>query len=68
MRPEPGKIHGKQRLPWINLAAAAAWLGAAVAKLGSLIVDKPEPGKVIPGMMLDFLVGLALLAGYSAAT
>ncbi len=56
------------REPAAFLAAAAAWLGAAVAKLGSLFVDKPEPGKVVPGMILDAFVGLALLAGYSAAT
>ena len=55
------------REPAAFLAAAAAWLGAGVAKLGSLIIDKPEPGKVIPGMVMDFLIGLALLAGFSAA-
>ena len=52
------------REPAAFLAAAAAWLGAAVAKLISLALDRPDPGKVVPGLVLDALIGFALLAGY----
>lgn len=54
------------REPAAFLAAAAAWLGAAVAKLISLVLDRPEPGKVVPGLVLDALIGFALLAGHTA--
>lgn len=55
------------REPAAFLAAAAAFFGGGVAKLLSLAIDRPAPGKVAPGLILDFVVGAALLAGHAAA-
>ncbi len=55
------------REPAAFLAAAAAFFGGGVAKILSLVIDRPEPGKVMPGLLLDFFVGAALLTGYAAA-
>jgi hypothetical protein len=52
------------REPAAFLVGAAAFMGGGVAKLISLAIDRPEPGKVVPGLILDFVVGAALLAGH----
>lgn len=52
------------REPAAFLVGAAAFFGGGVAKLISLAIDRPEPAKVVPGLVLDFIVGAALLAGH----
>jgi hypothetical protein len=54
------------RDPHAYLVAGLAYLGLAFVKLISLVVDKPPPAKVLPGLLVDGSVGLLLVAGFWA--
>jgi hypothetical protein len=52
------------RHPQAYLMAGLAYLGLAAAKVIALAVDKPAPGKVVPGLLVDASVGLLLALGF----
>jgi hypothetical protein len=54
------------RHPEAYLVAGLAYLGLSLAKVVALAVDKPAPGKVVPGLLVDASVGLLLVAGFWA--
>jgi hypothetical protein len=54
------------RHPQVYLVAGLSYLGLAFAKVIALVVDKPAPGKVVPGLLVDASVGLLLVAGFWA--
>ncbi|MDR3634762.1 MAG: hypothetical protein P4L84_13240 [Isosphaeraceae bacterium] len=54
------------RHPYAYLVAGLGYLGLASAKVIALAVDRPPPGKVVPGLLVDASVGLLLAAGFWA--
>jgi hypothetical protein len=54
------------RQPQVYLVAGLAFVGLALVKVIALVVDKPPPGKVVPGLLADASVGLLLVAGFWA--
>ena len=54
------------RHPQTYLAAGLAYVGLSLAKVIALVVDKPAPGKVVPGLLVDASIGLLLVAGFWA--
>ena len=54
------------RQPQVYLVAGLAYVGLAFVKVIALVVDKPPPGKVVPGLLVDASVGLLLVAGFWA--
>jgi hypothetical protein len=54
------------RHPHVYLAAGLAYLGLALGKGIALVVDRPSPAKVVPGLLVDALVGGLLVAGFWA--
>ncbi len=54
------------RNPHAYLVAGLGYVGLALAKVIALVVDKPPPGKVVPGLLIDGSVGLLLAAGFWA--
>ena len=45
------------------LTAAAAWLGAAVMRLPSLVVDRGSFPRAIGGAVMELTIGLLLATG-----
>ncbi len=54
------------RHPQAYVVAGLASLGLAFVKTIALVVDKPPPRKVVPGLLVDASVGLSLMAGFWA--
>jgi hypothetical protein len=54
------------RDPRAYLVAGLAYVGLASVKVIALVVDKPAPGKVVPGLLVDASIGLLLVAGFWA--
>ncbi len=54
------------RDPRAYLVAGLAYVGLAFVKAIALVVDKPAPGKVVPGLLVDAAIGLSLAAGFWA--
>jgi hypothetical protein len=54
------------RNPHAYLVAGLAYVGLAFAKVVAIVIDKPAPGKVVPGLLVDASVGLLLIAGFWA--
>ena len=54
------------RHPQAYLVAGLAYVGLASVKVIALVVDKPAPRKVVPGLLVDASVGLLLVAGFWA--
>ncbi len=54
------------RDPQAYLVAGLAYAGLAFVKVIALVADRPAPGKVIPGLLVDASVGALLAAGFWA--
>jgi hypothetical protein len=54
------------RDPQAYLVAGLAYVALAFVKVIALVVDKPAPGKVIRGLLVDASVGALLVAGFWA--
>ncbi len=54
------------RQPQVYLVAGLAYVGLAFVKVIALVVDKPAPAKVVPGLVVDASIGLLLVAGFWA--
>jgi hypothetical protein len=54
------------RQPQVYLVAGLAYVALAFVKVIALVVDKPLPGKVVPGLVVDASIGLLLVAGFWA--
>jgi hypothetical protein len=52
------------RQPDIYLVTGLAFVGASIVKLISLSVDRPPVSQVLPGILFDLIVGLALSSGF----